>query len=292
MLKQLATVSRPLPLIGVGAMPFSHPGADTSQAQAVWHRAFDLGMTLINTADAYAPSAAEFGHNERLVASAVDAYGRDQIFVVTKIGHTRSGDDWGRDNRPEYLLAAAEASNQRLGWAPDAILIHRLQREQSFEDAIGALVAIKQRGLAGHIGLSNVHADELQRAWELSDGEISFVENERSPRFRADTDVLELCNDLGIAFLAWSPLGGGQDAARLGELFPAFAAVGEKHDASPQEVAIAWLRSQGPSMIPIPAFTRVATAESTATAAFLGLDSEDLELLNSSALGPGSLYPD
>jgi diketogulonate reductase-like aldo/keto reductase len=92
--------------------------------------------------------------------------------------------------------------------------------------------------------------------------------------------------------LAWSPLGGGDEAARLGEFYPDFSAVGEKHDASAQEVALAWLIAQGPSLIPIPAFTRAATAESAATALFLQLDADDLARLNSSAPGPGSVYPD
>lgn len=273
-------------------MPFSHPGAKTEKSIEVWHRAFDLGMTLINTADAYAPSAEEFGHNEKLVAKAVDAYGRNEIFVVTKVGHTRNGDDWGRDNRPEYLLAAAQASNDRLGWAPDAILVHRLDRSQPLEITVEALLEIKNRGLAEHVGISNLHHNELSQAWVLSDGEISFVENERSPRYREDSDVVKFCNLMGIAYLAWSPLGGGKDAGKLGRIFPEFAAVGEKYEASAQEVALAWLLTHGPAVTPIPAFTRSKTADSAATAAFLALDEEDLELLNNSAPGPGSLYPD
>ena len=292
MQKTLAAVGEPLPILGVGAMPFSQEGKDTSQSIPVWHRAFDLGMRLINTADIYAPSWREVGHNERLVGAAVAAYGRDEVFVVTKVGITCENDVWARDNRPEYLVKAAEASNERIGFTPDAILLHRLNRSQSFADAVGGLLEIKARGLARHIGLSNVHRDELERAWELSGGQIAFVENERSPRYREDADVLALCNELGIAYLAWSPLGGGDEAARLGEFFPEFAEVGEKHDASAQEVALAWLIAQGPSLIPIPAFTRIATAESAATAAFLQLDAEDLARLDASATGPGSVYPD
>ena len=292
MTRNHSQVSRPLPEIGVGAMPFSLPGADVSRATEVWHRAFDLGLTLINTADAYAPSPEEYGHNERLVGEAIRAYGREQIVVVTKVGHTRGNPDWGRNNTADYLLPAAEGCSARLGFVPDAILLHRRDRSVPLAHAVEAMMEIKSRGLAHHVGFSNIHRYELDEAWELSGGGISFVENERSPRYRDDADVLERCDELGIAYLAWSPLGGGQDAARLGEFFPAFAEVGEVHDATAQEVALAWLLAQANAMVPIPAFTRESTAESTATAAFLQLDDEDLAYLNASAPGPGSLYPD
>jgi aryl-alcohol dehydrogenase-like predicted oxidoreductase len=251
-------------------------------------------MNLINTADCYAPSADEFGHNEKLVGKAVHEYsrGRESVFVVTKNGIQRKGNDWPRDNSPEYLLRAAEESNERLGFMPDAILIHRLNRAQSFAAAVEAMCEVRERGLAKYIGVSNVNRAELELAWEVSDGTIAIVENERSPRYREFGDVLDFCNEKGMAYLAWSPLGGGQDAAKLGELYPAFAEVGISHDATAQEIAIAWLLTQGTAMLPIPAFTRKETADSTARASEIKLNKAEIDLLTASHTGNGSLYPD
>jgi len=283
-----------LPLIGVGAMPFSHGDKKSEDAIAVWHHAFDLGMNLINTADCYAPSAQEFGHNERLVGKAVHEYsrGRESVFVVTKNGIQRKGSDWPRDNSPEYLLRAAEESNERLGFMPDAILIHRLNREQSLAAAIEAMCEVRERGLAKYIGVSNVNRAELELAWEVSDGTIAIVENERSPRYREFADVLDFCNEKGLAYLAWSPLGGGNDAAKLGELYPVFAEVGLAHNATAQEIALAWLLTQGSAMLPIPAFTRKETADSTVKSISINLSAAEIDLLTASHTGNGSLYPD
>lgn len=285
-------VETPLSVLGVGAMPFSHQGADLSQAEKVWHRAFDLGINLINTADCYAPSAETFGHNEELVGKVVGLYGRERIFVVTKNGITRNGEHWGRDNSPAYLRKAAEHSVAKLGFAPDAILLHRRNREQPLEAAVETLLDVRAAGLTSHIGLSNVHLAELELAWKVSDGQIAMVENERSPRYRQDADVLGFCNSHGIAYLAWSPLGGGNEAAKLGDHFPAFAEVAASHGVSAQQVALAWLLAQGPAMLPIPAFRRVSTAEDSAAASALHLSHAEVEFLNSSPAGPGSVYPD
>jgi diketogulonate reductase-like aldo/keto reductase len=175
---------------------------------------------------------------------------------------------------------------------PDAILIHRLNRTQSFAAAVEAMCEVRERGLAKYIGVSNVNRAELELAWEVSGGTIAIVENERSPRYREFGDVLDFCNEKGMAYLAWSPLGGGQDAAKLGELYPAFAEVGISHDATAQEIAIAWLLTQGTAMLPIPAFTRKETADSTARASEIKLNKAEIDLLTASHTGNGSLYPD
>lgn len=286
--------SQALPRIGVGAMPFSQEGADVSRAGSVWHHAFDLGMTLINTADCYAPSGETFGHNEKLVGEAVSSYagGRDSVFVVTKNGLRRQGTDWWRDNTPEYLRESVRASNERLGFVPDAILLHRLNREQSLSAAVEALCEMREAGFMKYVGVSNVSLSEFDVAWRASSGTLAFVENERSPRYRDHADVLDSCNRLGVGYLAWSPLGGGNEAAELGFKYPEFADVGMRHDKSAQQIALAWLLSQGPAMIPIPAFRRNETADSSAAAADIELSSEDLDLLNNSGAGPGSVYPD
>ncbi len=275
-------------------MPFSFEGADASPAVEVWHQAFELGYNVINTADCYAPSAAEFGHNERLVGEAVSSaeMGREAITVITKNGLRRHEADWWRDNTPEYLVSAAERSAEQLGFVPDSILLHRLNREQSLPHAIEGLMQARERGFTTSIGVSNVNREELLVAWEASGHSLAFVENEQSPRYRFHRDVLELCDELGIVYLAWSPLGGAGEAARLGELHPEFASVAARHGVSAQQIALAWLQSLSPWVLPIPAFTRFATAQDSWSSLEIQLSAEDLELLNSREVGPSPTYPE
>lgn len=214
---------RPLPALGVGAMPFSWaPVDDHDDAVAILHHAFTLGMTLVNTADIYAPSAATVGHNERLVGDAVRAFpgGRESLTVITKNGIRREGERWWRDNSREWMLRAAEHSNEMLGFTPDVIAVHRLNRTQSWRECVEALLEVRERGLATRIGLSNVTRAEFDTAWDISDGTICIVEQERSPYYRDHTDVLDACAERGVAYLAWSPLGGGAKAKLLADAHP------------------------------------------------------------------------
>lgn len=300
---------KPVPAIGVGAMPLSNPRADGTlmphdEAIAVLHHAFDAGMTLVDTADIYAPDGHNVGHNERLVGEAARTWsgGRDNLVVVTKIGIVRTpgvdGDDWGRDASRGYLLAAAEHSVECLGFVPDAILLHRVDRRTPYAENVESMLAVRDAGLAPRIGIGNVRLDECEIAWDVSGGTIAAVENERSPRFRHDGDVVPWAAAHGIAYFPWSPLGGGDDAARLGELYPEFAAVASEVTAttgtstSPQQVALAWLSASGSSVVPIPAFTRAATADSSAAAAHVVLTADQVARLDASPAGPDSRFPD
>ena len=274
---------RPLPVLGVGAMPFSWPPVhDHDDAINVLHHAFDLGMTLVNTADIYAPSADTVGHNERLVGDAVRSYhgGRDAITVITKNGLRREGERWWRDNSREWMLRAAAHSNEMLGFAPDVIAVHRLNRTQSWRECIEALIEVRETGMAKRIGLSNVTREEFDAAWEISDGTIALVEQEFSPYYRERSDILDACAERGVAFLCWSPLGGGGRAKQLADDHPEFAKVAEHHRTSAQNVALAWLMAQGPHCIPIPGFTRTSSADAAASAAHITLSSDELAVLN------------
>jgi aryl-alcohol dehydrogenase-like predicted oxidoreductase len=303
---------KPVPVIGVGGMLLAEPLRSTGElmpwddAIAVLHHAFDVGITLVDTADIYAPDAAHFGYDERLVGEAVRTWsgGRDKIIVVTKIGITLTvgpdGDDlWGREGSRDYLLRAAEASVARLGFEPDTILLHRLNREQQpFATTVENMLAVRDAGFTPRIGIGNVHLDECEIAWEVSGGAISGVENERSPRYRDDTDVLAWCIDKGVAYFPWSPFGGGDDAARLPVLYPAFADVATEissatgRTVTAHQVTLAWLLSNGSVVVPIAAVTRAATADSNAAAFDIELSAEQITRLNSSPVGSGSLFPD
>lgn len=147
----------------------------------------------------------------------------------------------------------------------------------------------RERGLAKRIGLSNVTRAEFDEAWQISDGTIVMVEMERSPYHRGLSDVLDGCAELGVAYLAWSPLGGGGKAKRLAEDHPIFAEVAARHHTSAQNVALAWLMAQGPHLIPIPGFTRTTSADSADAAAHLQLSPEDIALLDASPSGDSTL---
>lgn len=294
--------------IGLGCMPLSDPHmvSERPRALATVHAALDSGVTLLDTADIYAPGGAEFGHNEVLVGEAVRSWAgssqeRDRLVLATKGGITRAagpdGDVWGRAGTPEALGAAARASAARLGVdVIDLYYLHRLDPVVPFDEQVEGLLAVQGDGIARHVGLSNVTGAQLERALSLVGGPerggIVAVQNEYSPRFRVDGDVLALCAERGLAFLPWSPLGGASQAGELGSRYAAFAEVAAHHEVSAQQVALAWELSLAPQVIPIPGSTRPATARASAAAAGLVLSTEELTLLSSTVPEDVSVFPD
>ena len=288
----------PWPRIGVGAMPLSRTPYQSSEElaarTAVLHAAFDAGFTVVDTADVYAPSADTVGHNERIVGEAARTWSgpRESLFVLTKNGLRREGDHWWRDNSRDWMLQAAERSAESLGFIPDCAAVHRLNREQSWDECVSALCEARDSGLTKSIGLSNVTAGELQRAWEISGGSIVLVENEHSPRRRDDQSVIDFCGEHGIAYLPWSPLGGGAEAAHLGEIYPQFALVAAAHDTTAQVIALAWLSALGERVIPIPGFSRIDSVWASAAAHDVRLSPQEVATLTAVAPGAGSVFPD
>jgi aryl-alcohol dehydrogenase-like predicted oxidoreductase len=294
--------------IGLGAMPLSDPVmlAERPRALATVHAALDSGVTLVDTADIYAPDGEHFGHNEVLVGEAVRSWAgseadRARIVVATKGGITRTpgpdGDLWGRAGTPEALGAAARASARRLGVeAIDLYYLHRLDPAVPFDEQVGGLAAVKADGIARRIGLSNVTMAMLDRALALvggpEDGGIAAVQNEYSARYRADADVLVRCRERGIAYLPWSPLGGAAQAGELGSRYAVFAEVAAERGITSQQVALAWLLALGPQVIPIPGSTRPATARASAAAAGIELGADEVARLSASVAEDLSVFPD
>lgn len=277
---------RTVSAIGLGGMPMSvRDENDEQQALFTIHAALDAGVTLIDTADAYAVDEASFGHNEELIARALRAYGSDadQVLVATKGGHTRSGREWHLDGRPEYLRAACEGSLRRLG--VEAIGLyqhHRPDPEVDYAETMGGLKQLVDEGLVIKVGISNADPDQIRLAHEILGDSLAAVQNEFSPRFRSSQPELDLCTELGIAFLPWSPLGGMREAGELGERFAVFGEVAEKYGVSPQQVALAWELAKSPVVIPIPGASRVESVRDSVAAAALKLEDEDLARLDAS----------
>lgn len=275
--------------IGLGAMPISMNADDRypSEADAIAtvHAALDAGVTFIDTADIYAPTWDQMGHNERIVGKALAAYGNtDHVVVGTKGGITRSaGEEWGRDGSLAYLRSALQKSMDALGVdVIDLYQWHRPDRWLLYGDVVGHFKTLQDEGLVKAIGISNANVEEIEVALEvLGAGGLASVQNEFSPQFRSSADELELCGKHDIAFLPWSPLGGtGGGAAEVGERFSAFGEVARDHGVSPQQVVLAWELSLGEHVIPIPGARRAASITDSARAADLRLSAEELDRLS------------
>ena len=270
--------------LGLGAMPLSMgrgEPAPPERAMATIHAALDAGITLLDTADIYAPSWDTMGHNEKLVGEALRSWGGDRtaITVATKGGITRSAEGGGRDGSPAYLRRALEMSLAALGTdSVDLYYWHRPDRSIRYAEAVETLAAFQQEGLIREIGISNANIEEIDVAREvLGDGGLAAVQNEFSPSFfHTSRRELEHCGEHGIAFVPWSPLGGtGGGAAAVGERFPQIARIAEAHDASPQQVVLAWEIGLGEHVIPIPGASRPESITDSARAMTLALSDEE-----------------
>lgn len=271
--------------IGLGGMPLSIEGRpDRERAIATIHAALDAGITLIDTADAYHQDATDPGHNELLIAEALRSWGgnTDDVLVATKGGHIRPGDgSWAIDSSPEHLREAAHASAQRLG--VEAIGLYQLHRpdpEVPYAESVGALRDLLDEGVIRMAGISNANPDQIREAQEVLGGRLVSVQNQYSPAYRSSTPELELCTELGLAFLPWSPLGGISKAADLGSRFAPFAEVASAHGVSPQQVTLAWMLATSPVVIPIPGSSRPETIRASAEAVDLVLTPAELKQLD------------
>ncbi|MDG4770568.1 aldo/keto reductase [Solwaraspora sp. WMMD792] len=274
--------------IGLGGMPMSIEGRpDEQRSIATIHAALDAGVTLIDTADAYHLYADDVGHNESLIARAVATFSGDtsDVLIATKGGHLRPGDgSWTKNGSPDYLKSACEASLKRLG--VEAIGLYQFHRPDPtvpYADSIGAIRDLLDAGKIRLAGISNADPEQIRLANDILGGRLVSVQNQFSPAFRSSEPELELCAELGIAFLPWSPLGGIGSAADLGSRFAAFAEVAKEYGVSPQQVCLAWLLAKAPVVVPIPGASRPETIRDSAAAADLELSAEHLARLDQPA---------
>ncbi len=276
--------------IGLGLMTFDQTGPQPREQLADTIRAaLDAGVTLLDTADAYGPGeekgADAQGENERLVASLLDELGaRDQVLLATKGGHVRTqGGGWDTDSSDAHLKKAVDASLQRLGVEQIALWQHhRPDPAVPYEDVIGTLKEIADSGKVGMVGLSNADPDQIRAAHKVLGDALVSVQNQFSPAFRSSRPEIDVCDQLGLAFLPWSPLGGLGDAKQLADKHPAFAEVAAGSDVSPQQVALAWELAQSAVVIPIPGAKRPGSIRDSAAAADLDLTPEELTRLDQS----------
>jgi aryl-alcohol dehydrogenase-like predicted oxidoreductase len=271
--------------IGLGGMPMSiEDRPDEARSIATIHAALDAGITFFDTADAYHLHADEVGHNESLIAGAVRSWGGDtsNVLIATKGGHLRPGDgSWYVDGRPEYLKEAAKASLARLGG--DAIGLYQFHRpdpEVPYEDSVGAIRDLLDEGVIRIAGISNANPEQIRQAQEILGGRLASVQNQFSPAYRSSEPELELADQVGLAFLPWSPLGGIKSAGALGDRFAPFQLVADARGVSPQVVALAWHLAKSPQVIPIPGASRPESIRDSATAVDLELTPEEFATLD------------
>ncbi|MEU0522421.1 aldo/keto reductase [Streptomyces niveus] len=270
--------------IGLGGMPMSIEGRpDEARSLATVHAALDAGVTLIDTADAYHMHADEVGHNESLIAKALASHSRgSEVLVATKGGHLRPGDgSWTVDGSPEHLRRACEASLARLG--VEAIGLYQFHRPDPavpYEESVGALRDLLDEGKIRQAGISNANPEQIRLAYDILGGRLASVQNQFSPAFRSSEPELELCRELGIAFLPWSPFGGIKNAGGLGSSHSPFKSVADAHGVSPQRACLAWLLAKSPTVVPIPGSSRPETVIDSAAAAELELTAAEMAELD------------
>jgi aryl-alcohol dehydrogenase-like predicted oxidoreductase len=269
--------------IGLGGMPLSIQGRPSEkQALAVIEAFLANGGDHIDTAISYCLDSHDFGHNERLIAKALHAAKRDDVVVATKGGLTRPEGRWEVDCSPEWLRRCCEQSARELGAPIPLYYLHTVDAAVPLAESLGELVRLREEGKIAAIGLSNVTARHLDEAVRLT--RIAAVQNRCNVLDTRDFDsgLVEHCRALGIAYVAYSPVGGHSGHRRLDQ-YPALKRVADKHSTTVYVIALAWLLAQGPHIVAIPGASKVSSIESSLTARGVGLDEEDLAAL--AALG-------
>jgi aryl-alcohol dehydrogenase-like predicted oxidoreductase len=292
--------------LGLGCMGMSHAYSETyddDESIATIHRALDLGVTFLDTADAYGPHT-----NERLVGRAI-AGRRDEVFLATKFGIVREPGDFSVTTikgRPEYVRSAIEGSLQRLGVDHvDLYYLHRVDPETPIEETVGAMAQLLQEGKVRHLGLSEVSPETLRRACAVH--HITALQSEYSLWTRDPEDgILAACRELGVGFVAYSPLGRGfltgairsiddlaagdfrrttprfqgENFQRNLDLVDEVKRLADEKDVTPAQLALAWVLAQGEDIVPIPGTRRRTRLEENVGALDVELTEDDLRRID------------
>jgi pyridoxine 4-dehydrogenase len=261
----------PVHRLGFGAMRLTGLPAslEPAAATAVARRAVELGVQLIDTADAY-----DFGANEELLAEALHPF-RDDVVIATKGGQVNLGRDWIPLGRPEYLRQQAELSLRRLRVERiDLYQLHRVDPKVPLAEQVGALRRLRDEGKVRHVGLSEVTVEQLVEASGIVP--IASVQNRYNLTDRRSEGVLEHCERHGIAFLPWLPVAPLTGTGTGTGTASAVTRVAERHGVTTTQVALAWLLHRSPAILPIPGTSRLEHLEENVAAAAVRLDAADL----------------
>jgi pyridoxine 4-dehydrogenase len=267
----------PVTRLGFGAMRITGKGiwgppADPAESLRVLRRAVELGVDLIDTADSYGPFV-----SEDLIREALHPY--DGVTIATKGGLTRQGpDQWAPVGRPEYLRQCLEMSLRRLGVEQiDLYQLHRIDPEVPPADQLGVLKDMQDEGKIRHLGLSEVTVEQIDEARKVID--VVSVQNLYNLANRQHEAVVDYCDRAGIAFIPWYPLAGAE-LARPGSVLDEAA---KRHDATPSQLALAWLLRRSPVILPIPGTGSVAHLEENVAGAAVQLTDSEYDALTALA---------
>jgi aryl-alcohol dehydrogenase-like predicted oxidoreductase len=272
----------PVVRLGYGTMQLPGEGVwgppkDHDEALRVLRRAVEIGITFFDTADSYGPYVAE-----DLLREALNPTGRsygDDVVIATKAGLTRQGPGvWTPLGQPAYLRQEVELSLRRLGVERiDLFQLHRIDENYPVADQVGELKQLQDEGKIRHIGLSEISVEDLQEAQKTA--EIVSVQNLYNLANRDAEELLDHCTEHGIAFIPWFPLATGELSKDDGPL----AAASKEHDATPSQLALAWLLKRSPVMLPIPGTSSVDHLDSNTAAASIELTDEEFTALGDAA---------
>jgi pyridoxine 4-dehydrogenase len=260
--------------LGYGAMQLPGPGVwgpsrDPEGAIRVLRRTIELGVNLIDTADAYGPEV-----SDDLIREALHPY-PDDLLIATKVGFTRQGPGrWAAVGRPEYLRQQCELSLRRLALdSIDLLQLHRIDAKVPAEEQFGTLAELRDEGKIRNVGLSEVSVEEIEAARAIVP--IVTVQNRYNLVERASADVLDYCEREGIGFIPWFPLASGKLASAGGPL----EALARERSALPTQIALAWLLARSPVMMPIPGTSSVEHLEENCSAALIELTEDEVARL-------------
>jgi pyridoxine 4-dehydrogenase len=264
--------------LGFGAMRLTGKGIwdepkDTGEAKRVLKRAVDLGVNFIDTADSYGPDV-----SERLIGEALSPFPKGLV-VATKGGLTRQGpDQWLPVGRSEYLAQQVEMSLRFLKTTViDLWQLHRIDPKVPVEESLEAIAKLQQQGKIRHIGLSEVKPAEIDRTRKVID--IVSVQNRYNVGDREHEDVLEYCEEHGLAFIPWYPVAAGKLAQPGGKL----DTIAKRHGATVAQLSIAWLLYRSPVMLPIPGTSSVEHLEENMKSAAISLSDAELKEIEKAA---------
>ena len=278
----LNSTAEEISAIGFGGMPLSIQGRPPEDVgHRVLNEAIDAGMTFIDTADVYCLDDDDIGHNERLIAAVLrERKDRDRIHVATKGGLRRPRGAWTNDASPKQLRSAIERSLRALD--TEQIFLYQLHAPDPtvpFEKSVETLAELQRAGKCRHVGLSNVSVAQIDTASRIV--QVVSVQNRLNPYFREaiETGVVAECERRKITFLAYSPVGGGRLAKKLGK-FPVLQEIASRHGVSVHAVTLAWVRSKGATVVPIPAATKAEHAVDSARSIELSLLPDELSAID------------
>ena len=282
-LRRLGAGAPAVPAVGYGGMHLSlEDRPPERQGLEVVRAALDAGVRLIDTADVYCLDDTDIGHNERLVAEALRGWSgeHEAVLVATKGGLTRPGGRWERNGRPEHLRAACERSLRALGVERIGLYqLHAPDPKVPFEESVGALADLRRQGKIRWVGLSNVSAAQVRVAETIVP--VASVQNRLNPFFRESLEegVVRYCEEQGIGFLAYSPVGGGRLNRKLPE-HPVLRPMAARLGVSAHALVLAWVLAQAPVVIAIPSARRVAHVLDSVGAGGLELSPDDLAAID------------